>query len=456
MRARTLGYGRSMRLCVALLLLAMAWAAPAAGAAEISARDRSGDVSGGAHLAKRQRAALDIERVTARANAAGLAVDVRLRGDFERLAGSGALKSAVARILIRRPGEPSGELLTRGTDRRSRLSSKRAGPSPVVLRDGRVLRFRVAGDVSTVTSVRARVSASRQDRRGRTASDSAVASFGPRAPSTDLTCQSFAGRRTELEGLLGGVVRSLRKGRSPARRKRLALERGHLEDFLFGLGKRILLACPVLPPASEPSGTGSLTNRSPVSSFTVSPSGPGYKAGQTLTFNGAGSRDPDGTIGSYVWSDGDPPHPIASGVRLSRWYGAPGTYRITLSVSDNLGGTAFSSKTLFVGGPGTRALRNPDNSMLRVDCPSATATPLAGAVEMTIPSYAVDPTVNAPNPCPDATLATTVTRLAGNPGGEIDEWGRPRDRMRVEYRFEHAGPGPGAQNAALDWSTTWK
>ena len=87
-----------------MLLMFALWAAPSAGAAEVTKRDRAGDVSGGAALAKPQRAALDIERVTARANAAGLAVDVRLRGDFERLAGSGALKGAEAAILIRRKG----------------------------------------------------------------------------------------------------------------------------------------------------------------------------------------------------------------------------------------------------------------------------------------------------------------------------------------------------------------
>ena len=157
-----------------------------------------------------------------------------------------------------------------------------------------------------------------------------------------------------------------------------------------------------------------------------------------------------------MWSDGDPPHPIASGVKLSRWYGAPGTYRITLSISDRLGGTAFSSKTLFVGGSGAKALRNPDNSLVGVVCPAPGAIPRSGAVEMTIPSYAVDPTVSTPNPCPDATLATAVTRVAGNLGGEIDEWDRPRDRMRIEYRFDHVGPGGGAQNAALDWSAAWK
>ena len=88
-------------------------------------------MSGGAALAKPQRAALDIERVTARSNAAGLAVDVRLRGDFERLAGSGALKGAVASILIRRTGARSGKLVTAGTDRRGRSRSERAGAGPV-------------------------------------------------------------------------------------------------------------------------------------------------------------------------------------------------------------------------------------------------------------------------------------------------------------------------------------
>jgi hypothetical protein len=49
-----------------------------------------------------------------------------------------------------------------------------------------------------------------------------------------------------------------------------------------------------------------------------------------------------------------------------------------------------------------------------------------------------------------------VTRLPGNPGGEIDEWSRQRDRMHIEYRFDLGGPGAGAQNVGLDWSATWK
>ncbi len=130
-----------MKLCAAAMLLAMAWAAPAAGAAQVAKRDPAGDVRGGAQLSTRGRAALDIARVTARRDTAGLAVDVRLRGDFERRAGSGALKRAVGEILLRRKPGLRGILLTRGDDRRARVRSQRVGSDPVVVRDGRLLRF---------------------------------------------------------------------------------------------------------------------------------------------------------------------------------------------------------------------------------------------------------------------------------------------------------------------------
>ena len=203
-----------MKLCAALVLLAMAWAAPAAGAAEITKRDPTGDVRGGAQIGKRGRAALDIVGVTARRDAAGLAVDVRLRGDFERLAGSGALKDPVAGIVLRRTHGRPGSLLTRGPDRRAQVRSKRAGTGPVVLRDGRVVRFRVAGDVSTVTKVAVRVAGAR------TASDSSAVAL-PRTSSGDAPCNDLAFRRSELEGRLGDVEGKLIAARTLSRRTRL-------------------------------------------------------------------------------------------------------------------------------------------------------------------------------------------------------------------------------------------
>jgi hypothetical protein len=437
-----------MKLCAALVLLAMAWAAPAAGAAEITKRDPTGDVRGGAQIGKRGRAALDIVGVTARRDAAGLAVDVRLRGDFERLAGSGALKDPVAGIVLRRTHGRPGSLLTRGSDRRAQVRSKRAGTGPVVLRDGRVVRFRVAGDVSTVTKVAVRVAGAR------TASDSSAVAL-PRTSSGDAPCNDLAFRRSELEGRLGDVEGKLIAARTLSRRTRLRRERSGLEDFLFGLETRIRLGCPELPPSAgaSPNGPG---NQSPVASFTVSPPGPGFKAGQTLTFSAAGSRDPDGTIAGFVWSDGKPPHQIGTGVQLSRWYGAPGIYTTTLSVTDDHGGTAFASKTLFVGGQGTKTLRNPDNSKVTVTCPTPATGAVGGSVEILIPSYAADQSASTPNPCPDASLATTVSRVAGNTQGETDDWGRPRDTMRIAFQLQQVGPGAGNQSVPLDWSASWK
>ena len=63
---------------------------------------------------------------------------------------------------------------------------------------------------------------------------------------------------------------------------------------------------------------------------------------------------------------------------------------------------------------------------------------------------------SAPNPCPDAALDATAMLVKGNASGAMDEWGRPRDTLRIAYRFDHAGPGGGGQNVALDWSASWK
>ncbi len=157
-----------------------------------------------------------------------------------------------------------------------------------------------------------------------------------------------------------------------------------------------------------------------------------------------------------MWSDGKPPHPIGTGRQLSRWYGAPGIYTITLGVRDDRGGSAFASKTRIVGGHGTKALRNADNSKVTIDCPGPGAITRSGAVEISIPSYAADPTAGTPNPCPDASLATSVTPIHGNPQGTTDEWGRPRDTLRIAFELRHLGPGPGNQSVALDWSASWK
>jgi nucleoid-associated protein YgaU len=60
--------------------------------------------------------------------------------------------------------------------------------------------------------------------------------------------------------------------------------------------------------------------------------------GQSLSFSGADSSDPDGRIVSYVWNFGD--GATGSGVNVTHSYKAAGTYKVTLTVTDDGNGTA--------------------------------------------------------------------------------------------------------------------
>ncbi|CAN5667055.1 glycoside hydrolase family 44 protein [soil metagenome] len=65
-----------------------------------------------------------------------------------------------------------------------------------------------------------------------------------------------------------------------------------------------------------------------------------------VTFDGAGSSDPDGTIASYAWDFGNGAN--ASGVTASHTYIAPGTYNAVLMVTDNQGATSTDTVTVVV------------------------------------------------------------------------------------------------------------
>ncbi len=56
-------------------------------------------------------------------------------------------------------------------------------------------------------------------------------------------------------------------------------------------------------------------------------------AGTQVQFNGSGSSDSNGTIVSYSWSNGE------SGAQPTRTYNTPGTYTVTLTVTDDEGNT---------------------------------------------------------------------------------------------------------------------
>lgn len=77
-------------------------------------------------------------------------------------------------------------------------------------------------------------------------------------------------------------------------------------------------------------------NLAPVAVATATPT-----SGQvplTVSFSGAGSSDPDGTVVSYQWNFGD--GATASGVTASHTYTSVGTFSATLTVTDNKSATS--------------------------------------------------------------------------------------------------------------------
>jgi len=68
------------------------------------------------------------------------------------------------------------------------------------------------------------------------------------------------------------------------------------------------------------------------------------RAGDYVVFDGRASRDPDGRIVSYAWDFGD--GGTGSGNRLSHRFMRPGTYVVTLTVTDNSGATGSVTHTI--------------------------------------------------------------------------------------------------------------
>ena len=64
------------------------------------------------------------------------------------------------------------------------------------------------------------------------------------------------------------------------------------------------------------------------------------------TFSAAASSDPDGTLVSWAWDFGDTT--TGTGVHATHTFAAAGTYPVTLTVTDNRGGTATVSHDLKV------------------------------------------------------------------------------------------------------------
>ena len=90
------------------------------------------------------------------------------------------------------------------------------------------------------------------------------------------------------------------------------------------------------------------SNEPPVASFTYSPTT--VAVGQSVSFDASASHDPDGIITSYQWNFGDTTPPLSLTVpTATHSFTNPGSYAVSLTVSDNGGATNTASQALVVG-----------------------------------------------------------------------------------------------------------
>lgn len=162
-------------------------------------------------------------------------------------------------------------------------------------------------------------------------------------------------------------------------------------------------------------------NVDPMSSFTASVDH------LDVAVNGSASNDPDGgTIVSYKWNWGDgQPNTTTTGATADHTYAAAGHYTITLTVTDNRGGTHSSTQDVDTTMPPNQhpnAAFTSNVSKLKV-----TFTNTSNDPDGTISSYAWDfgdgTTSSAANPVKTYASAGTYTvklKVTDN-GGESDE-----------------------------------
>ena len=87
-----------------------------------------------------------------------------------------------------------------------------------------------------------------------------------------------------------------------------------------------------------------IENKLPTASFTLSPAS--GTAPLTASVDGSASADPDGQVTAYAWEFGD--GGTANTAKATHNYTAAGTFSVKLTVTDNAGATASTTKTITV------------------------------------------------------------------------------------------------------------
>jgi DNA-binding beta-propeller fold protein YncE len=171
------------------------------------------------------------------------------------------------------------------------------------------------------------------------------------------------------------------------------------DGHLFGVATGAAPA-PKVPPAVDlhaALGVVVSPNQAPVANFEAAPG----SAGSATQFDASGAADPDGTIVRYDWDFGDGTLLRGGGPSPQHVYTRPGTYTVTLVVTDNEGA---STTTIFTGGTvlGNGAPAAQASRQIRVAAASAAQPPPPPP-----------PTILAQEPAPDLGQTLVAEPVSG-------------------------------------------
>jgi DNA-binding beta-propeller fold protein YncE len=177
------------------------------------------------------------------------------------------------------------------------------------------------------------------------------------------------------------------------------------DGHLFGIGAGAALT-PKTPPAVDlhaALGVVVSPNQAPVASFGALPG----SAGAATQFDASEAADPDGTIVRYDWDFGDGTLLANGGPSPRHVYTQPGTYTVTLVVTDNEGA---STTTVFTGGTvlGNGAPAAQASRQIQVVAAAVAAPPPVEVVPTQEPAPDLGETLVA-----DPVAGTVRVRLAG-------------------------------------------